>query len=120
MDKKLTPAQMIAATALVGVFLLSVVPAAERPVTGAGSGIEHFLCFALVGGMTALAFRLTLKTLLPAALMFALVLELAQIPLPTRHARFGDFVIDALSACAGILVARLLAWLLRSADRVAD
>ncbi|WP_458760131.1 VanZ family protein [Afipia sp. TerB] len=111
---------MLAAAALMGVFLLSVVPAAERPVTGVGSNIEHFLCFALVGGMTALAFRLTLKTLLPAALLFTLILELAQIPLPTRHARFGDFVVDALSACAGILVARLLAWLMRSADRVPD
>ena len=116
----MSPAQILVVAALIGVFLLSVIPAAERPVTGIGSHLEHFLCFALVGGMTALAFRLTLRTLLPAAVVFTMVLELSQIPLPTRHARISDFVVDALSACAAILVARLFALLVRSTDSVAD
>jgi hypothetical protein len=31
------------------VVILSIVPATERPVTGAGQGIEHFAAFAFVG-----------------------------------------------------------------------
>ena len=38
-------------------------------------------------------------------MIFALALELSQIPLATRHARFEDFVVDAVAACLGIVIA---------------
>ena len=100
--------QLLAIAALVAVVALTVVPAAERPVTGLGQDWEHFLCFAVVGALTACAFEVPLKWLLPASILFALVLELAQIPLPTRHARLEDFVVDALGIGFGVLCARLL------------
>ena len=53
----------------------------------------------------ALAHSQRLGMLLISGVVFALMLELAQIPLPTRHARFEDFFVDAFSACLGITVA---------------
>jgi VanZ family protein len=35
-------------------------------------------------------------------------LELAQLWVPGRHARLEDFIVDALTACAGFVVAALL------------
>lgn len=99
--------QFLAIVALVGVIALTVVPAAERPVTGFGQNLEHFLCFATVGALTALAFEVPLKLLLPASTVFALLLELVQIPLATRHARLEDFIVDALGLGVGVLCARL-------------
>ena len=40
----------------------------------------------------------TLATLV----IFAGAIGLVQLPVPARHARLSDFVIDALAACAGI------------------
>ena len=40
-------------------------------------------------------------------IIFALLLELAQIPLPTRHARIEDFLVDAFGTSLGITVAYL-------------
>jgi len=37
-----------------------------------------------------------------AFVIFAGAIELAQIFVPERHARFSDFVIDALAACAAV------------------
>ncbi len=100
--------QFLAIAALVAVVALTVVPAAERPVTSLGQNWEHFLCFVMVGALTAIAFELPLKLLLPASVLFALALELVQIPLPTRHARLEDFVVDAFGIVFGVLCARLL------------
>ena len=107
--------QLFAVVALTAVVVLTVVPAAERPVTGFGQNLEHFLCFAVVGALTALAFEMPLKFLLPASILFALALELAQIPLPTRHARLLDFIVDALGIGIGVLCARLSMRLLQQA-----
>jgi VanZ family protein len=60
------------------------------------------LCFAIVGLVVPFSFPASLKKLLPAAVLFALAIELVQIPLPTRHARLSDFLIDALAGCIGI------------------
>ncbi|WP_315836330.1 VanZ family protein [Bradyrhizobium prioriisuperbiae] len=107
--------QLFAVAALAAVIVLTVVPAAERPVTGFGQNLEHFMCFAVVGALTALAFEVPLKFLLPATIVFALVLELVQIPLPTRHARLEDFIVDALGIGFGVLSARLSIRLLQQA-----
>lgn len=110
--------QLFAIVALVAVAALTVVPANDRPVTGLGQDLEHFLCFAALGVLTAYAFELPLKLLLPATVAFALVLELAQIPLPTRHARLEDFVVDALGIGIGVISARLSMRLLQRAAAV--
>jgi len=46
------------------VVILSIVPATERPVTGAGQRYEHFAAFALVAGAFAIGYRLSLMRLL--------------------------------------------------------
>ena len=38
---------------------------------------------------------------------FALMIELIQIPIPTRHAWFMDFFVDALAGCIGVALVQL-------------
>jgi VanZ family protein len=96
---------------VVGIVVVTVVPASDRPETGVEHNYEHLLAFGLVGLVFALAYSLRLMVLLPSGVVFALLLELAQIPLPTRHARIEDFLVDAFGASLGIT----LAYLARSA-----
>ena len=92
---------------IIGIVILSVVPADDRPETGAGHNFEHLLAFGLAGMVFAFAYSWRLTVLLLSGVVFALLLELAQIPLPTRHARIGDFLADAFGASLGITLARL-------------
>jgi hypothetical protein len=88
-----------------GIFaiaILSVVPADLRPTTGAPSEFEHLAAFGLVAGMFAIGYHLSLPRLLLAAFFFCGGIELLQVPLPTRHARLSDFIIDVGSAWAAI------------------
>jgi VanZ family protein len=94
--------QIAVLTAVFAIVALTVVPADERLVTGLGQSAEHFLCFAIVGLAVPFAFSASIKRLLSAAVLFALAIELLQIPLPTRHARLTDFLVDALAGCIGI------------------
>ncbi len=96
---------------IIGIVVVTVVPASDRPETGFEHHYEHLLAFGLVGLVFALAHSQRLMILLTCGVVFALFLELAQIPLPTRHARLEDFLVDALGACIGIT----LAYLTRSA-----
>jgi hypothetical protein len=84
------------------VVILSIVPATERPVTGGGQRFEHFAAFALVAGAFAIGYRLSLMRLLLLAFLFCGGIELLQVPLPTRHARLSDFVIDVFGSCFAI------------------
>jgi VanZ family protein len=84
------------------IIILSVVPASERPVTGTGQWLEHFTAFVLVGSTFAIAHRLSLMRLFIMAFLFCGGIELLQVPLPTRHARVSDFVIDCFGSWFGI------------------
>jgi hypothetical protein len=92
---------------IAGLVILTIVPASERPVTGVEHNYEHFLAFGLTGLVYALAYPKRLVILLTQGVVFALALELLQIPLPSRHARLGDFAVDALAGCGGMVVAYL-------------
>ena len=98
---------------VVVIVVLTVVPASDRPETGVEHGFEHLLAFGLVGLVFSLAYSWRLMVLIPSGIVFALLLELAQIPLPTRHARIEDFLVDAFGASIGIT----LAYLARSASK---
>ena len=93
---------------VLGIVCLTVMPATDRPVTGLDRNIEHFLCFALVGFAAALSFAVVSRSLWPLAILFALGIELVQIPLPTRHARISDFLIDAVAGCIGLGIGKLV------------
>jgi VanZ family protein len=96
-------ARALAWVGISAVIYLSVVPAVDRPVTGAGQWIEHFTAFALVAGAFAIGYSFSLARLLLLAVSFCGGVELLQIPLPTRHARASDFVIDLVGSCFAIL-----------------
>jgi VanZ family protein len=92
---------------IAAVVILSVIPADERPVPGnwisfIGHELEHFAAFAVVAGTFAVGYRFTLSRLTLLALLFCGGIELLQIPLPTRHARVSDFIIDFIGASFAI------------------
>jgi hypothetical protein len=95
--------RVVAWIGILAIIILSVVPAADRPVTGAGQSLEHLTAFAIVGGAFAIGYRLSLMQLMLLAVLFCAGIELLQIPLPTRHARVSDFLVDAAGACLAIL-----------------
>jgi hypothetical protein len=88
--------------------ITTIVPANERPVTGLQHDFEHFCAFAAAGLIFGLGYAWQLRTLLLGAIVFTLLLELSQIPLPTRHARLEDFIVDAAAVCLAILVAQFI------------
>ena len=90
---------------ILAIIILSVVPAADRPVTGVGQSFEHFTAFAMLGGAFAVRYNLPLVRLMSLAVLFCAGIELIQIPLPTRHARVSDFLVGIGGACFAILCA---------------
>jgi VanZ family protein len=96
-------ARTMAWIGILAIIILSVVPAENRPVTGAGQWLEHFTTFAIVGGAFAIGYRPSLTRLMFLAVFFCAGIELLQIPLPTRDARVSDFLVDTVGACFAIL-----------------
>ena len=92
-------------TFLAIIAALSFVPLAFRPVTAMPHTIEHAAIFLLAGAVFALAYRVRLILFLAAAMTFAGCLEVLQSFVPGRHARLTDALVDAISACVGILIA---------------
>ncbi len=88
-------------------ILMTVVPPAFRPVTGISHLLEHFLWFLACGVALAILLRKgpTLR-LYVAGIAFCAALEAAQLWIPGRHARLGDFVVNACATAAGIALAR--------------
>jgi hypothetical protein len=97
-------ARAFAWTGILAIIVLSVVPATDRPVTGSGPALEHFTAFALVAAAFAVGYRWSLAWLVVSAFFFCGGIELLQIPLPTRHARLSDFIIDFVASCLAICV----------------
>jgi hypothetical protein len=85
-------------------------PPRFRPHSNLGQDGEHALAFVLVGLAFGLAYpRHRLLTGAATVVMIGLI-ELLQLLAPGRHARLEDFVVDALTACAGMAVAAALDW----------
>jgi VanZ family protein len=98
------PAWLLAACLVV----LTIVPAAERPSTGAPHNLEHIVAFGILGVLFALGYPNRLVQLLAGTAAFTLLLELSQIPLPTRHARVSDFLFDTLAIWIGVILIYLM------------
>ncbi len=85
-------------------------PARLRPHSDLSQDGEHALAFVLVGLAFGLAYTENrIRTALIAVIMIG-VLELLQLVAPGRHARLEDFVVDALAACVGFVIAAGLDW----------
>ena len=101
-----------AAVGLIGV--LSVIPAALRPDTGAPGKLEHFVAYMGAAALLALGSsspgeRWQGLWLVP----YAGALEFAQIFVPGRHSRFSDFVVSGVGALLGVVAAFGVAPILR-------
>ena len=85
-------------------------PPRFRPHSDLSQNGEHALAFVLIGLAFGLAYsRHRLLTTTISVVMIG-VIEILQLWVPGRHARFEDFVVDALAACAGLAVAAVLDW----------
>jgi VanZ family protein len=91
-------ARTVAWIGILAIIVLSVVPAVDRPVSGAGQWLEHLIAFAILGGVFAIGYRSSLTWLLLLAVFFCGGIELLQVPLPTRHAGVSDFLVDTVGA----------------------
>src|SRR5262249_49766076 len=94
-------ARILAWIGIAAIVVLSVVPAVDRPVfepRRSGHLIGHISAFALVAAAFAVGYRLSLGRLLLSAFLFCGAIELLQVPLPTRHARASDFLINFIAA----------------------
>jgi len=101
-------AAQFAAWALTAVIvILSLVPPTLRPETGAPHGLEHFTIFAATGLSFGLGYKRRHVLLAILLVIFSGSIEIAQLLAPGRHARFSDFIIDAVAACIGLLMASL-------------
>jgi VanZ family protein len=92
-------------------------PARLRPHSSLGQDAEHALAFALVGVAFGLAYPRHRLRSSAAGVVLIGVLELMQLWIPGRHARWEDFAVDALAACAGMVAAVALDWAMRRTRR---
>jgi VanZ family protein len=88
-------------------------PARMRPHSDLGQDGEHAFAFVLLGLAFGLAYSGNrLRTAIIAVILIG-VLELLQFVAPGRHARLEDFIVDALTACAGFIVAAGAEWMMK-------
>jgi VanZ family protein len=102
---------------VIAIAALSLVASSLRPVTALPHDLEHAAIFAITGLMLGLGYPNRIQLQMSAMIVFAAVIELAQLYAPGRHARMIDFVVDALAACLGVACAAIL---LRLRARIAE
>ena len=99
----------IAAWALAAtIVVLSLAPPSLRPETGTPHTFEHFIIYAATGLAFGLGFKRRHDLLAILLILFSGCIEIAQLLVPGRHARVSDFIIDAVAACIGLVMASLL------------
>jgi VanZ family protein len=93
---------------VIAIAALSLVAPSLRPVTALPHDLEHAAIFAITGLTLGLGYPYRTQFHMSALIVFAGVVEMAQLYAPGRHARVIDFVVDALAACAGVACAAIL------------
>jgi VanZ family protein len=93
---------------LAAIGVLSLGAPGLRLVTFLPHNAEHFAIFALAGLAIKLGYPNRTTQHMAGLTLFAAAIELAQFYAPGRHPRISDFVVDALAACAGVVVALML------------
>jgi VanZ family protein len=89
-------------------------PPRYRPHAAITHDGEHAMAFVLVGIAFALAYSRHRRFVAAISVVLVGVLELLQLLVPGRHARVEDFIVDALTTCAGIALVAVTDWLTRS------
>ena len=100
--------QIFAWLCVAAIGVLSIVTPSLRPVTVLPHSFEHAAIFALAGVAVGLGYPNRTVQQMIMLTIFAAAIELAQYFAPGRHPRLTDFVIDALGACAGVVLALAL------------
>jgi VanZ family protein len=90
------------------VTFVTLGPPQYRPHSALGQAGEHALAFLLVGLAFGLAYPRRRLLIAGIAVVLIGMLELLQLWMPGRHARWEDFIVDAIAACAGIAAAAML------------
>jgi VanZ family protein len=108
-----TTLRIIAWLLAAAVTFATLGPADLRPHSNLGQGGEHALAFILVGLAFGLAYAGNRPRTAVIAVILTGVVELLQFLVPGRHARLEDFVVDALAACVGFIVAAGADWTVR-------
>jgi VanZ family protein len=85
-------------------------PADFRPHSHLGQDGEHAFAFVLVGIAFGIAYSGRRWTAAAIAVVLIGLLEIVQLWAPGRHARFEDFVVDALAACVGFVLSAAIDW----------
>jgi VanZ family protein len=80
-------------------------PATLRPHSEFGQDGEHALAFLLVGLAFGLTYTRNRLRAAVVAIIWTGVIELLQLVAPGRHARWEDFIVDAMGVCGGFIVA---------------
>ena len=92
-------------------------PPGYRPHSSLGQDGEHALAFILIGVTFGLAYPRQRPMVAGTAVVAIGLLELLQLWAPGRHARLEDFLVDALAAGVGFVIATVLGWVTRSYSR---
>lgn len=103
-----------ASVAIVGI---SVMPASERPMTGAGSSLEHLAAFSIAGALFAVGNSVSSARLAGYAVVGCVLIEFFQVLVPTRHARSSDLLLNAAASLTAIGVVTGLRWIAKSTVR---
>jgi VanZ family protein len=85
-------------------------PPRYRPHSSLSQDGEHAFAFILVGLAFGLAYPKHRLLASAMAVVMIGILELLQLWVPGRHARIEDFLVDALTACIGLVVIAVLDW----------
>jgi len=100
--------RLVAWLILVAIVLLTIVPAELRPTTPVPHDVEHAGIFFAEGIAFGIGYPRHDWLLSAAAILFCAAIELAQLAVPSRHARLSDFFVDTTASLGGILVASIL------------
>ena len=90
------------------IVVLSLVPPTLRPETSAPHSVEHFTIYAATGFVFGLGYKHRHDLLAVLLVIFSGSIEISQLFVLGRHARLGDFIIDAIAACMGLAIASLV------------
>ena len=101
-------ARIAAWTLTATITILSLVPPSLRPETGTPHILEHFIIYAATGFTFGLGYKRRHDLLAIFLILFSASIEIAQLFVPGRHARLSDFIIDAVAAYIGLVMASLL------------
>ena len=94
-------------------------PASQRPHSNLGQNGEHAFAFVLLGLGFGLAYARAPGRTVVLVIVYTGLVEVLQFLAPGRHARLSDFVVDALAACAGLVIARAIDWIIGRFRRAA-